>query len=72
VAREAIVLERQSAAPQVAPGQVEVFKCDLCLHRQDGPACLGVCPTKAIHLMDAKALAERLQHKREQAAIAMA
>jgi electron transport protein HydN len=72
VAREAIVFENLSANQQVAPGQVEVFKCDLCLHRQDGPACVAVCPTKAIHLMDAKTLAERLQHKREQAAVAMA
>jgi electron transport protein HydN len=72
MAREAVVLERASAAQPAAPGQVEVFKCDLCLQRQDGPACIGVCPTKAIHLMDAKTLAERLQCKREQAAIATA
>jgi len=49
---------------------VEAFKCDLCIHLPGGPKCLEVCPTKAIYTIDAKVLADKLQKKREQAAIA--
>lgn len=28
-----------------------VLKCDLCGHREEGPACVSVCPTQALQLM---------------------
>jgi electron transport protein HydN len=49
---------------------VEAFKCDLCIHLPKGPACLEVCPTKAIYTIDAKVLEDNLRKKREQAAVA--
>jgi electron transport protein HydN len=49
---------------------VEAFKCDLCIHVPKGPACLEVCPTKAIYTIDAKVLEDNLRRKREQAAVA--
>jgi electron transport protein HydN len=48
----------------------EAFKCDLCVHRATGPACIEVCPTKAIYCIDAAALADRARKRREQAALA--
>jgi electron transport protein HydN len=53
-------------------GRVQAFKCDLCLNRSEGPACLKVCPTKAICLVDGNVLAERMRIRREHAAVALA
>jgi electron transport protein HydN len=67
VAREAVLQERQ-----LSPGNppVEAYKCDLCIHRPEGPSCIEVCPTKAIYTIDAKVLSDNLKKKREQAAVA--
>jgi len=51
---------------------VEAYKCDLCGERAEGPACLQMCPTKAIYLIDAAVLAEATRKRREQAAVAQA
>jgi len=51
--------------------RVQAFKCDLCVDRCEGPACLEVCPTKAISLVDGEVLAERLRVRREHAAAAL-
>lgn len=32
--------------------QVQALKCDLCLHRENGPACVEACPTKALNCID--------------------
>jgi electron transport protein HydN len=50
---------------------VEAFKCDMCIHRSQGPACMEVCLTKAIYIIDAKVLTDNLKKRREQAAIAI-
>jgi electron transport protein HydN len=66
VTHEPAVLERR-----VAKGpQVEAYKCDLCVHRTQGPACIEVCPTKAISTIDAQVLEKRISKRREQAALA--
>jgi electron transport protein HydN len=56
----------------VGSTHVEAFKCDLCIGREKGPACLEVCPTKALYLIDAAVLAEATRKRREQAALAQA
>lgn len=33
-----------------------VLKCDLCVDRPGGPACVAACPTKGLVLLDEKAL----------------
>jgi hydrogenase-4 component A len=33
-------------------------KCDLCYFRNEGPACVAVCPTKALRLVDEQSLSE--------------
>ena len=32
--------------------KARAFKCDLCWHRETGPACVEACPTKALQCMD--------------------
>jgi len=67
VTREAAPMERRSST---ASPNVEAYKCDLCIHRPEGPSCIEVCPTKAIYTIDAKALADSIRKRREQAAVA--
>jgi len=67
VAREASLQERRS---QAEGPNVEAYKCDLCVHRPEGPSCKEVCPTKAIYTIDAQVLADNIRKKREQAAVA--
>lgn len=51
---------------------VEAVKCDLCELRVNGPACVEVCPTKAIYVIDSAVLALAARKRREHAAITQA
>ncbi len=31
--------------------KAQALKCDLCQHREAGPACVEVCPTQALRLV---------------------
>lgn len=52
------------AATENAPATI--VKCDLCMERERGPACIDVCPTAALSKMTAEALAE-MQKRRKTA-----
>ena len=39
-------------------------KCDLCYFREAGPACVEICPTKALHLVDEQSMHTAGQAKR--------
>ena len=42
---------------------VQALKCDLCAHRESGPACVEACPTHALRCIDpARLRAERLRN----------
>ncbi len=56
--------------PPAGANVVEAYKCDLCVHRSQGPACIEVCPTKALYTIDAKVLEDKARKRREQAALA--
>ncbi|HMK78636.1 MAG TPA: 4Fe-4S dicluster domain-containing protein [Xanthobacteraceae bacterium] len=52
---------------QWSPGvRTVAVKCDLCYFRADGPKCIEVCPTKALHLVDNQSLAASISAKRRQ------
>ncbi|ECM2129481.1 4Fe-4S dicluster domain-containing protein, partial [Salmonella enterica subsp. enterica serovar Agona] len=40
-------------------------KCDLCSFDEQGPACVRMCPTKALHLVDNTDIARASKRKRE-------
>jgi len=43
--------------------RAQALKCDLCAHREGGPACVEACPTHALSCVDpARLRAERLHH----------
>jgi electron transport protein HydN len=46
----------------------QAIKCDLCSHREQGPACVQVCPTGAISMINPEALQQTSQQKRDAAA----
>ncbi|MGL4668371.1 MAG: 4Fe-4S dicluster domain-containing protein [Saezia sp.] len=48
-------------APQTG---AEAQKCDLCIDRKEGPACIEVCPTKALFLMEPMKL-QKLRQERQ-------
>ena len=48
-----------------------VLKCDLCVDRPEGPACVGACPTNSLFELDEEAL-EDLTRARELATTAAA
>lgn len=49
-----------------------VVKCDLCIDRADGPACVKACPTKALRLIDSRFIERGRQAKHRAAARATA
>ena len=43
-------------------------KCDLCLGRKNGPACVEVCPTEALRLVEAENIDKAVLEKRKNTA----
>lgn len=43
----------------------QALKCDLCHEVATGPACVRVCPTQALSIMDEKSMDEIIKEKRE-------
>jgi len=74
VPQDVVVLERRPGTYYGEPtaGRVQAFKCDLCINRSEGPACIPVCPTKALSSISGKVLQEKMQIKREHAADSLA
>jgi electron transport protein HydN len=66
-----VVTRELSEQRALASTHVEAFKCDMCIHRAEGPACKEVCLTKAIKIIDTDVLTESLKKRREQAAVAL-
>lgn len=42
-------------------------KCDLCIDHEGGPACVSVCPTDALHVVDRNVVEDTLRQRRERA-----
>jgi electron transport protein HydN len=66
-----VVTHETAERREAASTHVEAFKCDMCIHRPQGPSCMEVCLTKAIYIIDAKVLSDNMKKRREQAAIAI-
>ncbi len=61
---------RQFAGMTLSLGvKAQAHKCDLCVDRDAGPACVSVCPTNALTLMDRASMDETLRLRRERAAM---
>jgi electron transport protein HydN len=49
--------------------KAEAQKCDLCAGREQGQACVAVCPTKALHVFDDAMMGQTLRRRQERAAL---
>ena len=48
---------------RVVEDRVQALKCDLCMHREGGPACVEACPTHALRCIEpARLRVERLRN----------
>lgn len=47
---------------------VQVIKCDLCKGQEKGPACIDVCPTKALREIKERAITDKISERRKYAA----
>ena len=50
---------------------VQALKCDLCSHRDEGPACVAACPTQALRCMEPMELERIAAERRQRMALAM-
>lgn len=49
--------------------KAKALKCDLCVGKSGGPACVATCPTKALRVLEPQDLESTLQKRRLKAAI---
>lgn len=47
-------------------------KCDLCVGRENGPACVDVCPMDALRLVEGETIDENIEKKRKNTACSLA
>ncbi|HFK7977292.1 TPA: 4Fe-4S binding protein [Klebsiella oxytoca] len=50
---------------------VQALKCDLCSHREEGPACVAACPTQALRCIEPMELERIAAERRQRMALAM-
>ncbi|MTJ82994.1 MAG: 4Fe-4S dicluster domain-containing protein [Telmatospirillum sp.] len=63
---------RMFAGVAIATGRkAQAHKCDLCIDREGGPACVSVCPTKALRLVDRASMDETLRLRQERSVAAL-
>ncbi|MCO6524046.1 MAG: 4Fe-4S dicluster domain-containing protein [Candidatus Schmidhempelia sp.] len=48
--------------------QTQAIKCDLCNDNPQGPACVTVCPTQALHLVEPRSLEQLIKGKQQRTA----
>lgn len=51
------------------PGKSQALKCDLCIDNPAGPACINVCPTKALRLVGSSNLDQLILEKQQRTAL---
>ncbi|RJX30237.1 MAG: 4Fe-4S dicluster domain-containing protein [Oxalobacter sp.] len=67
------VLVKQSELGSLAARRTvsQAHKCDMCIDRAEGPACIPVCPTNALILIEPSSLESVSEQRRQQALASM-
>lgn len=67
------VLVKQSELGSLAARRTvsQAHKCDMCVDRAEGPACIPACPTNALILIEPSALETVSEQRRQQALVSM-
>ena len=63
------VVRQNGSMMSATTEKAEAHKCDLCIGRDSGPACMETCPTNALHCVDRNMLQEMNAEKRRRAAL---
>nr|WP_314263160.1 electron transport protein HydN [uncultured Moellerella sp.] len=63
--------QQMTALNTVQQYRAEAHKCDLCHTRENGPACVEVCPTHALIVVDRNRMDELVKERRRRAAFDM-
>ena len=64
-----VPMSRPFGGARLATGvKAQAHKCDLCLDRAKGPACVSACPTQALAVFDPKGTRDTMAGRRLQAA----
>lgn len=63
--------QQMTALNTVQQYRAEAHKCDLCHTRENGPACVEVCPTHALIVIDRNLMDELVKERRRRAAFDM-
>jgi electron transport protein HydN len=67
-----VPVKQHTLGPWTAPVFVTLpYKCDLCVGVAGGPACISICPTKAIEFVEPDSLAAQNVKKREKCAFSL-
>ena len=64
------VVRNSGMGLSVRAEKAEANKCDLCYHRDAGPACMEACPTHALVCVDRNKLEQMNNEKRRRTALA--
>lgn len=65
-------LKKNNGKEFVSKEKIVANKCDLCIGREKGPACVEVCPTEALKLVTSQDIEDSVENKRQAAAKALA
>jgi electron transport protein HydN len=64
----ALPVSRAYAGVRLSLGtKAQAHKCDLCIDRAQGPACVGACPTQALHIANQTDIQATMRQRREDA-----
>ncbi|MDF2506034.1 4Fe-4S dicluster domain-containing protein [Clostridium sp.] len=58
-------LKSRDGKKLISKEKIVANKCDLCVERENGPACIEVCPTEALKLVKSEYIDESVRKKRE-------
>ncbi|WP_392566495.1 4Fe-4S dicluster domain-containing protein [Utexia brackfieldae] len=66
ITQELDLADDDSQQPQY---KSQALKCDLCAENPQGPACVSVCPTHALTLVQSQSLDAMIKHKQKRTAL---
>ena len=66
------VVRNTGSGLKIRAEKAEANKCDLCFHREAGPACMEACPTHALFCVDRDKLEQLSAEKRRRTALDVA
>ena len=65
-------VEQAELGPVTVRKSVKIAqKCDFCINVPEGPQCVSVCPTHALHIVDMGALENKVDKRRDDTLLKM-